>query len=58
MTTKQGSNLSPEDCMDMMSQMISQSKNQQGLGDACVEMMSSSSIPKAAAANSSSRCPR
>jgi hypothetical protein len=38
MTTKQDSKFLPEDCMEMMSQMIS--KNQQGAGDACAEMMS------------------
>ena len=40
MTTKQDSSFLPEDCMEMMSQMISKSKDRQGVGDACAEMMS------------------
>jgi len=40
MTTKHGSKLLPDDCMKMMSQMISQSKDRQGVGEACAEMMS------------------
>ena len=40
MTTKHGSKFSPDDCMDMMSQLISQSKDRQGVGEACAEMMS------------------
>ena len=41
MTIKKGAQFSPEEysCMEMMSHMISQFKEQQGVGDACAEMM-------------------
>ena len=48
MTTKKDTQISLEDCscMEMMSQMMSHSKDQQGVSDACAEMMSRFADPQ------------
>ena len=48
MTTKQDAQYSPEECscMEMMSQLVSQSKDQQGTGNACTELMSQFADPQ------------
>ena len=48
MATKQDAQYSLEDCscMEMMSQIMFQSKDQQGAGSACAEMMSQFAEPQ------------
>ena len=48
MTTKQDAQYSPEECscMEMMSQIMFQSKDQQGAGSACAKMMSQFADPQ------------